>query len=626
MRPRYALLLTVVGVTRGGWAQTPPVEKTPLPIPRSIGELRAAIQKVVDSTKVPGVGFAVFTRDSLLYAGGVGWADVSAKRLIDADTHFRTGSISKSFVAAALLMLQRSGHLDLNAPVRQIIPEIEFENRWEETAPVRVVHLLEHTTGFDDMHFRTMYYPPDAQVLPLRDVLARARNSLTTRWRPGERFSYSNPGYGIAGYVIEKVSGVAYDRFIKDSILAPLGMHASAFTIADSARRLMAQGYNRFSEPPVGFPRIYLGPAGDLHSSPRELARFVQMLMRRGDAGGGRMMLDSASVDRMERAASTLAAARGFHVGYGLGNYATLDLPVLMHGHDGGIDGFASSYKYSAEANVGVIALVNSASGAAVEEVQRLLVLYALGDSTRRAPPAATVPAATLATYAGYYADVAPRNQLFAPLNALFGGVYVVHRGDSLFARGLGDTLIHLVAVDDSTFRRSHEVGPSAGFYHDANGDLVMTGTLYMQRTSPWPRRLTFAGLVVAVVLAGSAWLAALVWIPLALFGKRRNRAAIRLRALTLASTLAFPVMVYLVATAYWPSLGAFSDRTIAIFVLSLLGPLLAFASLHAAVRADTSVVGRAVKVHSVLVACALCGIAAWLIVNGFAGLRTWAY
>ncbi|HEV8362956.1 MAG TPA: serine hydrolase domain-containing protein, partial [Gemmatimonadaceae bacterium] len=298
------VVATVAGAARGQDAKK--AEAPAKPFPRTLEELRAEIQKVVDSTKVPGVGFAIFTKDSLLYAGGVGYADVAAKKLIDGDTHFRTGSISKSFVATALLMLQRAGKLDLNAPIKQVVPDVAFENRWETSDPVRVVHLLEHTTGFDDMHFNSMYNVREAPDLPLRDVLVRTSNSLHTRWRPGERFSYSNPGYGIAGYVIEKVSGIPYDRFIKDSILAPLGMTTSAFSIAESAKPLMAQGYHVITKPPVGYPAIYLRPAGDLHASPRELARFAQMLMRRGAAPDGRILLDSASVDRMERVGSTL--------------------------------------------------------------------------------------------------------------------------------------------------------------------------------------------------------------------------------------------------------------------------------------------------------------------------------
>ncbi len=615
----------VSAAVAGQAAKTP--EAAPKPFPRTLQQLRAEIQKVVDSTKVPGVGYAVFTKDSLLYAGGVGYADVAAKKLIDGDTHFRTGSVSKSFVAAAVLMLQRAGRLDLNAPIKEVVPEVAFENRWESTDPVRVVHLLEHTTGFDDMHFNSMYNVREAPDIPLRDVLVRTTNSLHTRWRPGERFSYSNPGYGIAGYVIEKISGIPYDRFIKDSILTPLGMTTSAFSIAEAAKPLMAQGYHTISDPAVGYPAIYLRPAGDLHSSPRELARFAQMLMRRGDAGGGRILLDSASVDRMERVGSTLAAERGLSVGYGLGNYAEVGLPVQMQGHDGGIDGFISSYRYSVPANVGLVALVNSdASGAAIQEAQRLLAVFALGDTTLRAPAAVGVAASTLHTYAGYYQDVAPRNQLLAVTNWLFGGMTVAQRGDSLFATTMGDSAVRLLALNDSTFRRPNEAGPSIGFYHDNAGDLVLTGTRYMERVSPWPRRLVMTGLIAAGILFASAVLAALVWAPRAFFGKTSNVVANRLRATVLFAVLAIAAFAALVVTADFSKLGIMTPRAVAIFVFSLLVPIVALIAFLTAARAPKAIVGRAVKVHSVLVALAAVGFSLLLIVYDLTGLRTWAF
>ena len=619
------VVATVAGAARGQAAKK--AEAPAKPFPRTLEALRAEIQKVVDSTKVPGVGFAIFSKDSLLYAGGVGYADVAAKKPIDGDTHFRTGSISKSFVATALLMLQRAGKLDLNAPIKQVVPDVAFENRWETSDPVRVVHLLEHTTGFDDMHFNSMYNVREAPDLPLRDVLVRATHSLHTRWRPGERFSYSNPGYGIAGYVIEKVSGIPYDRFIKDSILTPLGMATSAFSIAESAKPLMAQGYHAITKPPVGYPAIYLRPAGDLHASPRELARFAQMLMRRGAAPDGRVLLDSASVDRMELTGSTLAAQRGLSVGYGLGNYAELGLPIEMHGHDGGIDGFVSSYRYSVPANIGIIALFNSdASGEAFQAVQRLLAVYALGDTAVHAPAAVAVPAPTLRSYVGYYQDVAPRNQLLSVTDWLFGGMTIAQRGDSLFASAAGDSAVKLLALNDSTFRRPNETGPSIGFYHDNAGSLVLTGTRYMERVSPWPRRLVIVGLIAAAVLFASAVLAALVWIPRAMFGKSRSAATNKLRWTVLFSVLAIGALAALVVTSDFSKLGVITPRAVAIFVFSLLVPLLALIAVVAAARAPKAAVGRFVKVHSLLVALAAVGFSILLFVYDLTGLRTWAF
>jgi hypothetical protein len=299
-----------------------------------------------------------------------------------------------------------------------------------------------------------------------------------------------------------------------------------------------------------------------------------------------------------------------------------------MHGHDGGIDGFVSSYRYSVPANVGIVALVNSdASGAAIQEVQRLLVVYALGDNpVLRAPAPVTVPASTLGTYAGYYQDVAPRNQLLSVMNWLMGGMTVAQRGDSLFASAVGDSAVKLIAVNDSTFRRANESGPSIGFYHDRAGKLVLTGTRYMERVSPWPRRLVLGGLIAAAILFASAVLAALVWVPRAMFGKTSNATANRLRATVLFAVLTIGGFAALVITSDFSKLGVMTPRAVAIFIFSLLVPIVALIAFLTAARAPRAVVGRFAKVHSFLVALAAVGFSLLLIVYDLTGLRTWAF
>ena len=118
--------------------------------PKTIPELEARIQKVLDSTHTPGVGLAIVRHDSIIYAGGIGLARVSPKTQATAATLFRIGSTSKSFVALTALALQEEGKLSLQDPLKQRMPNFYFANKWESTDPVRIVNLLEHTSGFDD--------------------------------------------------------------------------------------------------------------------------------------------------------------------------------------------------------------------------------------------------------------------------------------------------------------------------------------------------------------------------------------------------------------------------------------------------------------------------------------------
>src|SRR5207249_7289401 len=129
----------------------------------------------------------------LIWAGGVGLADVAARHPVTAETHFRVGSISKSFVALALLQLVERGAISLDARVKDVAPELIIENRWESTRPVTVANLLEHTAGFDDMHFTEMYNRTDRPDIPLREVLALNPRSRRVRWPPGNRLSHLHP-------------------------------------------------------------------------------------------------------------------------------------------------------------------------------------------------------------------------------------------------------------------------------------------------------------------------------------------------------------------------------------------------------------------------------------------------
>ena len=86
-----------------------------------------------------------------MFAGGVGKADLATNRDVTADTMFRIGSITKSFVALSLLKLQEQGKVGLDAKVAEVVPEVKIVNRWDATDPIRIENLLEHTAGFDDM-------------------------------------------------------------------------------------------------------------------------------------------------------------------------------------------------------------------------------------------------------------------------------------------------------------------------------------------------------------------------------------------------------------------------------------------------------------------------------------------
>jgi CubicO group peptidase (beta-lactamase class C family) len=164
-----------------------------LPVPANLQEFEARLNEILDETNTPGLGITLVSRDGVIWKAGLGLADRQTETSATSETLFRIGSISKMFVALSVLQLVERGRLDLDAPIRDLVPDIEFENPWAETDPVRVVHLLEHTTGFDDLHL-VEYASSDPTPLRLAEGLALHPHSRTVRWPTS---SNASPGSGL---------------------------------------------------------------------------------------------------------------------------------------------------------------------------------------------------------------------------------------------------------------------------------------------------------------------------------------------------------------------------------------------------------------------------------------------
>src|SRR5687768_16964075 len=138
MRFLFALALVIAAPT--ALRSQPPQDRSPRdadyvsrggdPHPETVDEFKAAVQHVLDDTRVPGAGLALVRLNGVEWAGGVGLADLDARTPVTADTHFRAGSISKTFVAIALVQLYEDGEIDLDTPVAELASDVEIDNAW----------------------------------------------------------------------------------------------------------------------------------------------------------------------------------------------------------------------------------------------------------------------------------------------------------------------------------------------------------------------------------------------------------------------------------------------------------------------------------------------------------------
>jgi len=605
-------------------------QKGDLPHPKTLQELQQAMKDVLNKEHVPGAGVALVANGEVLWCGGIGEADIATKRATGCDTEFRVGSISKTFVALSLLKLQEEGKINLYARLQDVAPEISFKNRWEATHPVRIVNLLEHTAGFDDMEPSEVYNARDRYDFPLLEVFKRFQKPQAARWPPGTRMSYSNPGNAIAGYLIEKITGKPFDRYIRESFLRPMGMENADYPFTDANRALLATAYEGNPPKASSYPFIYLRPAGDLKASPGELAKLVQFLLRRGRAGDAQL-LNPESILRMETPETTLAAKNGLRLGYGLCNYSSVEGGVVTQGHDGGIDGFISSYRYMPEQNWGYVILLNGDnSQQALESLNHLAIDFLSREFPKPQQPVTTPSAKTLEKFAGYYATRAPRSQLFAFVDDLSGGTRIRLINGKLTRSGLFGQPEPLLCVGKNLFRAEKEPEGTTVFFVTDSGDWAVVssgldGISYSERSSlalPFIR-ITLLALCLFFTLSTLPY--ALVWLFLKLVGAMKGVRHLSVRAVPLLATLSLLAVPLCLMKLSGAQIGSFNRWTAGIFLGTFFFPLLSILGLILVLRVPKEEIHRGVRIHSLLVSSACCVVTGFLLSWHLLALRLWA-
>ncbi len=595
--------------------------------PQTIDELRAAIARVLKQHHVPGCGFSIVAGDRVIYAGGVGKADLAADRMVDGDTMFRIGSITKGFVALALLQLQEQGKLDLHARVGDLAPDVTIVNPWGRTDPVRLENLLEYTAGFDDFSLAEFYDFSSGPELSLREVFARFPGPQRVRWRPGTFAAYSNPGYGVAGYILERVSGRSCAEYIADNILRPLAMSHSDLRLTPEVKAALAQGYEGNPPWPVPYCRIYLRPAGEMKSSPNEMARFVRMMLNRGTLDAVKIV-NPDSITRMETPETGYAAKAGLRYGYALGNAGDPRRAFAGQGHDGGIDGFLSTYEYIPDRRVGLFASINSsASGEALGRIADLLYGYI----TRDLAPPPKAPAApldsTITQAAGFYEYVSPRNSKFAAIDYLLQCGWTYIKSGKLYRDGLiPGSREQIIYVGNGQARTDKFANAMSVYFLAPDGNRYGCGTLAcFEQVSPlWP--VTRLVLVLGALLTMTTLiLFAPVWIFRKISGRMKGVRHLSVRIVPLCAVLVLGCLQWLLLKSGTIVLAQEGWQSIVVCAGSIAFALLSILAAGLAARSFRWEMNRAQRIHSTLVSVACVGITLYLSYWGLIGLRTWA-
>ncbi|RIK46093.1 MAG: serine hydrolase [Chloroflexi bacterium] len=324
-----------------------------------IERLDAFARERIAADGIAGLAMALTDRDTTLYAGGWGFADVSARTPVTPDHVFEFGSIGKSFTALVWMQLREEGRVDLHAPFTEYLPWFAVQS---EYGPITPHHLLSHTAGI----INGTDFTPDQryEIWALRET--------ETGSPPGTYFAYSNLGYKALGLALEYMLDKPYAAIIYERILAPLGMMKTDPAITHNTRTVMALGYQWWYDDRPGHPRYPLAPAtwletdtgdGCIASTPGDLATFLRMFLNGGSWPEGRL-ISPESFALMTRPVIAIPERDGDAAyGYGLTTFTEDDLPHI--GHGGGMVGYYASLVGDMVSGLGAVAMINSPGSAA---------------------------------------------------------------------------------------------------------------------------------------------------------------------------------------------------------------------------------------------------------------------
>jgi D-alanyl-D-alanine carboxypeptidase len=298
---------------------------------------------------VPGMTVALADRNGLLRSSQYGFADMKAGIRVGEQTLFEIGSISKSFVAIAVLQLAEEGKLDLHKPVTDYLPWLKIDSKYK---PFTTHHLLSHTAGLSGVPLLTRV----------------AGTTLRVGYEPGTRWVYSNIGYVLLGFLIEALDKRSFAESMKQRVLVPLGMTSSAPVISNEIRRRLAVGYNPLQNDRPFALRGQLGEAawlevseaaGSIASTSSDMGKYLKMLLTRGVGAKGRV-LSEKSFEVFTKPVIK-SPFRGEDASYAYGLWVSDTNGQVLLRHTGGMVAFSSAMFADTTNGFAAFASVNAA-------------------------------------------------------------------------------------------------------------------------------------------------------------------------------------------------------------------------------------------------------------------------
>jgi CubicO group peptidase (beta-lactamase class C family) len=330
-------------------------------------DMKARVNEIVNRRPAVGLAVGVVRHGRLEFFHGHGRADIASDTPVTEDTVFRIGSITKTITAIAIVQLWEQGLVDLDAPASDYLRAYRLIPAKAGFRPATIRHLLTHTAGLRE----TMH--PFGLVSPLYGELVRVgrrvpslaeyyRGGLRLVAEPGTGFIYSNHGFDTLGQIVEDVTRVPLDRYLREHVFDPLGMAHTDLVRSDRVRSRLATGYRLRSGGPraVADYELVTAQAGAVYSTTRDMARYVAALLGGGANEHGSILKPATMAAMFEAHYQPDPRIPG--IGLAFFRYRRGSRLVVEHG--GILPGFHSQMFLAPDDGVGVLAFTNGGRGA----------------------------------------------------------------------------------------------------------------------------------------------------------------------------------------------------------------------------------------------------------------------
>jgi CubicO group peptidase (beta-lactamase class C family) len=341
----------------------PPVRAQPGEA-RFVERLEPFIQKAMRDDRIPGLAIGVVEGGKPVYVRGFGTMDArDPSRPVTADTLFHMASITKTFVATAVMQLVERNLVDLDAPVIKYVPDFRLKDPRYRSITVR--QMLTHTSGMPDVE-DYLWDKPEFDDGAL-DRYVRGLQDKTLLSEPGTKFAYSNMAYEVLGDLVAKVSGMSFEDYVREAILSPTDMRSSTLLLKQADPAKLAAGHTRAKDgsviPIAHYPynRAHT-PSSNLHSSAKDMVQWILLNLNRGELNGHRILQDSA-YERMWTP-TDISGRQRVGICWFLSKYK--EQQIVMHG--GQDVGFLTTLVLLPARKVGAVVMINTAHHASAED------------------------------------------------------------------------------------------------------------------------------------------------------------------------------------------------------------------------------------------------------------------